>query len=154
MIEKSLMFNRLHLNSRDEFFSSISDLLEEKKIVQAGFAEALKAREQDYPTGLPVPGGVAIPHTDGALVNADRLVFVTLDSPIQFNEMGGDEDDVIDVKLLILLAIGNGKKHLDVLQKLIIAIQNPDFVTGLIHSETRDQMFEIVEKELSSVVMV
>jgi PTS system galactitol-specific IIA component len=152
MIEKDLMFNRLNVNNRDEFFDYISDLLEEKSIVKAGFNLALKAREESYPTGLPVLGGVAIPHTDGTLVNENRLVFVTLEHPIQFNEMGGDEEDVIEVNAIILLAVGDGKKHLEVLQKLITAIQNPNFVSSIINATSQDQMFEVVSDELASVV--
>lgn len=152
MIEKELIYHRLKINNRDAFFEYISRLLEKKGIVQDGFCEALRQREQEYPTGLPVSGGVAIPHTDGTLVNEDRLVFVTLDEPIVFNEMGGDDEDIIDVSFIILLAIGNGKKHLEVLQKLIIGIQNPDFVNGMINAESQEQMFEVVQKELMSVV--
>ncbi|GAB2021240.1 PTS sugar transporter subunit IIA [Pseudolactococcus yaeyamensis] len=152
MIDKNLMFCQLKVENQDAFFVEISHLLEETGIVKAGFSDALKLREANFPTGLPVTGGVAIPHTDGALVIEDRLVFVTLHEPIAFNEMGGDEDDKIAVKLIILLAIGNGKKHLDVLQKVITGIQNPNFVNGMLHAESQDQMYEIVENELMCIV--
>ena len=152
MIDKNLMFCQLKVANQDVFFDEISHHLEVAGIVEAGFSDALKLREANFPTGLPVIGGVAIPHTDGALVIEDRLVFVTLNAPMLFNEMGGDEDDKIDVRFIILLAIGNGKKHLDMLQKVITGIQNPNFVDGMLNAESQEQMYEVVQNDLMCIV--
>ena len=152
MIDKNLMLCQMKVLNQDTFFDDISLLLEEEGIVKPGFSDALKLREANFPTGLPVTGGVAIPHTDGTLVIEDRLVFVTLNEPVSFNEMGGDEDDKIAVKFIILLAIGNGKKHLDVLQKVINGIQNPNFISGMLRAESQEQMYEIVQNELMCIV--
>ncbi len=37
--------------------------------------------------------------------------------------MGGEDDDTIDVSVIVMLAVKDGPKHLEVLQKLIESIQ-------------------------------
>ncbi|MBS7576081.1 MULTISPECIES: PTS sugar transporter subunit IIA [unclassified Enterococcus] len=151
MITKDLVFHKIKFNNQDELFDYFSDDLEKKGIVKSGFATALKAREAEFPTGLPVPNGVAIPHTDGSLVLKDRIIFATLENAIQFNEMGGDAADKIDVQVVIMLAIAGGQKHLDTLQKLILAIQNQTFISDMLASTNQEAMLAIVEKELMSL---
>ena len=120
----------------------------EKGVVNEGFSQALKDREDEFPTGLPVKHGVAIPHTDGSLVNSDQLIFATLKKPIVFNEMGGEDDDTLDVSVIVMLAIKNGPKHLDVLQKLIESIQKEGFVDGLVAANRTEEMLDIVNNYL------
>jgi PTS system galactitol-specific IIA component len=148
MITKDFMYCKYDVADRDELFDKLATELMKEGIVNAGFSQALKDREKDFPTGLPVTHGVAIPHTDGTLVNLDQLIFVTLANPIPFNEMGGDEEDVVDVNLVILLAVKDGKNHLATLQSLIEAIQKEGFVNDLINASEESQMEEIIKEYL------
>lgn len=120
----------------------------EDKIVKDGFIEALLKREKEYPTGLPVNPGVAIPHTDGTLVNEDRLVFATLKNPVTFAEMGGSDENIIDIHIVILMAIKDGKKHLETLRQLIDSIKKEEFIKGLFNSKNSDEMETIIKKFL------
>nr|WP_321292356.1 PTS sugar transporter subunit IIA [uncultured Trichococcus sp.] len=145
MITKDFMYCNYTIENKEELFDNLANDLMEKGIVKEGFSQALKDREMDFPTGLPVKHGVAIPHTDGSLVNSDQLVFVTLDNPITFNEMGGDEEDILEIKIVIMLAVKDGKKHLNVLQTLIEAIQKDSFIDGLANATNVDAMEEIID---------
>lgn len=145
MITKDFMYCKYNVADRDELFEKLSTDLVKEGVVNVGFSQALKDREKDFPTGLPVKHGVAIPHTDGSLVNSDQLVFVTLDNPIIFNEMGGDEEDILEIKVVIMLAVKDGKKHLNVLQTLIEAIQKDSFIDGLANATNVDAMEEIID---------
>lgn len=149
MITQDFVYCNYAAATQKDLFEQLAEDLAAKEIVQAGFANALLEREANFPTGLPVNHGVAIPHTDGTLVNADQLVFVTLDNPIRFNEMGGDEEDFIEVKVIILLAVKDGKKHLSILQTLIEAIQNAAFIDGLVAAEDEAQMIEIIQEHIN-----
>lgn len=148
MISKDFMYCQYTVDNKEQLFEQLSDALQEKDIVNAGFAQALKDREMDFPTGLPVKHGVAIPHTDGRLVKADQLIFVTLTEPVVFNEMGGEDEDTIDVSVIVMLAIKDGPKHLDVLQKLIESIQKEGFIDSLVGAKESDEMLAIVNNYL------
>lgn len=153
MITKDFFYCKYQATDKKDVFDGLSHDLMMKGIVREGFSQALMDREMLYPTGLPVPYGVAIPHTDGQLVNTDQLLFVTLDKPIEFNEMGGDEEDVLPVNVVIMLAVKDGKKHLTVLQNLIEAIQKEGFIEGLINSEDTDTMLKIVNENIGGVIV-
>lgn len=148
MIDEKYMLYNIAAADYKEVFEILGGKLIRNEVVKDGFVEALKKREKEFPTGLPVGIGVAIPHTDGSLVIEDKIVFAVLKNPVVFNEMGGDEQDVVSSKLVILLAIGNGQKHLTVLTKLINTIQNETFLSALIHSESQEEMFRVVQNNL------
>ena len=148
MISLDFMYCQYTVDNKEQLFDQLSDTLQEKGIVNEGFAQALKDREKDFPTGLPVKHGVAIPHTDGSLVNSDQLIFATLTNPVVFNEMGGEDDDTIDVSVIVMLAVKDGPKHLEVLQKLIESIQKEGFVDSLVNAKESAEMLEIVNQYL------
>ncbi|MFL2101962.1 PTS sugar transporter subunit IIA [Marinilactibacillus psychrotolerans] len=148
LIDKDYIFNKEVFKNKEEVFEKLGKRLEEDNIVQSGFVKALKEREADYPTGLPVEIGVAIPHTDGTLVNKDKLIFVTLEEPVSFNEMGGEDEDTVEVSIVIMLAVGNGKKHLETLTKLINTIQNKDFVEQLYSTNNKEEMHSIIVENI------
>lgn len=148
MISKDFMYCQYTVENKEELFDQLSEALKQKGIVNDGFSQALKDREMDFPTGLPVKHGVAIPHTDGSLVHSDQLIFATLTNPVVFNEMGGDEEDTVEVSVIVMLAVKDGPKHLDVLQKLIESIQKEGFVDSLVSAKETDEMLEIVNNYL------
>ncbi|WP_379946805.1 PTS sugar transporter subunit IIA [Enterococcus devriesei] len=148
MITEDFFYCQYTVNDKEELFDQLTADLMEKGVVNEGFSQALKDREDEFPTGLPVKHGVAIPHTDGSLVNSDQLIFATLKKPIVFNEMGGEDDDTLDVSVIVMLAIKNGPKHLDVLQKLIESIQKEGFVDGLVAANRTEEMLDIVNNYL------
>ena len=66
-----------------ELFGAIGADLEAAGMVRPTFAAALARRESNYPTGLPVSGGVAIPHTDAEHVITDTIAVATLVSHLE-----------------------------------------------------------------------
>ncbi|MDU5333984.1 PTS sugar transporter subunit IIA [Enterococcus sp.] len=148
MISQDFMYCQYTVDDQEALFDQLSDALMQKGIVNEGFAQALKDREQEFPTGLPVKHGVAIPHTDGSLVQSDQLIFATLTNPVVFNEMGGEDEDTIDVSVIVMLAVKDGPKHLEVLQKLIESIQKEGFVESLVNAKESSEMLEIVNQYL------
>lgn len=147
-MKEPLLYHQLSVATQRELFGKLSTELEVEGIVQQHFLEALIERESEFPTGLPLKIGVAIPHTDGTYVNEDRLVFATLEQPIPFNEMGEDEEDVIEVSVVIMLAIKEGKKHLSILQKLIESLQKEGFVEQLAQAEDVNKMETVISAYL------
>ncbi|OEG16087.1 hypothetical protein BCR23_06525 [Enterococcus quebecensis] len=142
------MYHQLAVSTQEELFERLSKELNGKNIVEESFLAALIEREAEFPTGLPLKIGVAIPHTDGTYVKEDCIVFATLKQPIVFNEMGGEKEDVISVSVVIMLAIKEGKKHLDMLQKLIESIQKAGFIEGLSKAKNTKEMENLVSTYL------
>ena len=145
MIEREFIIHNLVASDRNEVLKKLGNLLISKKIVKDGFVEALIQREIEFPTGLPVKFGVAIPHTDGVHIRENHLLFAKLEKSVPFNEMGGNEDDFVDVSIVIMMAIADGGQHLEILQMLIGAIQTEGFVKHL-HEATSIQQMEKVIK--------
>jgi len=122
--------------------SSAIDALQ--KIATHGYAEglvhetwldAVVAREKEFPTGLPTPIPVAIPHTDSAHVKGDGIGFFRLSTPVSFGEMGS-VDEVIPVAIVIPLLITNPEEQVDLLMAVIGAVQDEPFVSQLMSARS------------------
>jgi len=147
-INKEYIFHKVSFENRDDVLKKLGGKLEEDNVVEPGFVQALIERENNYSTGLPVNIPVAIPHTDGTLVKDDQLVFASLQDPIVFNEMGGDEEDTVEAYIIIMFAVGNGEKHLATLTTLINTIQDNEFVKQLNEAKDEDEMFTIIKENI------
>ena len=118
-------------------------------LVQAGavteeYADAVIAREREFPTGLPTqPIGVALPHADRG-VQRPAIALMTLQEPVLFYEMGTGERQ-IPVTLVIMLALPSGDAHVQAIGALAEIIQQPGFVKEVINAQTPDQLYEIFQ---------
>lgn len=90
------------------------------------FTQAVLAREAAYPTGLPLPTPAAIPHTDPVHVHRPALAVALLDPPVTFGEMGS-ADRTVDCSLAVMLLVGSPEEQVDVLGRVIGALQRPDW---------------------------
>lgn len=126
-------------------FSELSSQLQKQGHVTSNFEQALLDREEAFPTGLPTIPAVAIPHTNGDSVLADCLVFIKNRRPLIFGEMGGAANSFIEVRIIILLVINQGQKHLHVLQQVIEQIQVGELQRGLLEANTTEEMKTVVE---------
>lgn len=100
--------------------------------VKDSYVKAVIDREAIFPTGLQFEDyGVAIPHTDSEHVNHTQLALMTLTEPVSFTQMATN-DQPVSVRLIIMLAIKDSHEQVDMLQKLITLLQNPDVVHDLL----------------------
>lgn len=118
---------------REELLAIMAARLENLGYVHNTFLQGLLARENRFPTGLPISGGVAIPHTDPEHVRSSAISIATLAAPVMFGEMAGDGGEV-PVRLVILLALRGSGDHLGVLQTMMKRLQDTDFVRRLLAS--------------------
>ncbi|MDO5646023.1 MAG: PTS sugar transporter subunit IIA [Dermabacter sp.] len=122
--------------SKEELFDHVGTQLIADGIVRDTYITALNERESEYPTGLPIPGGVAIPHTSAEHVIDNALVLVRPEPPLTFNEMGGGENDTISASLVIFLVLSSADDHLATLQRLIGALQDSDVRAQLLSAHS------------------
>ena len=85
----------------------------------ASRVEALLAREQLYPTGLPLEPPVAIPHADETHTLKDALVVVRLAEPLAFGAMGDSDAGALQVRLAVFIVAGNGMAQVEALERLL-----------------------------------
>lgn len=147
MIKESYIMLDKSFKGQDDFFKSISNKLIEDKIVIEGYYEALVKREKDFPTGLPVNQGVAIPHLSNDYSLKNQIVYVRLAESISFTEMGTD-DSRVDVKHVFFLILKEGQDHIEFLSSIINLIQEPKVLETLSSLNDADSVKEYLEKHI------
>lgn len=98
--------------------------------VDAAYAAALIERERAYPTGLPTPTPVALPHADPDHVVRAGLGVATFARPIAFGEMGGS-GQVVEARAAIVLVLEGHHDRIELLTSLIDVVQRPDWFERL-----------------------
>ena len=148
-LNTNFIYRNTSFTDQNAFFDGIASDLYAAGYVTADYAQALKDREAEFPTGLPVPGGVAIPHTDATHVLKDTIAVATLVEPIAFGEMGGDDGDMVSVSLIVLLVLTSAAGHLAFLSETIKAIQDTAFVAALTSSSSDEDIQDLVTLKLN-----
>lgn len=148
-LNTNFIYRNTSFTDQNAFFNGVASDLYAAGYVTADYAQALKDREAEFPTGLPVPGGVAIPHTDATHVLRDTIAVATLAEPISFGEMGGDDGDMVSVSLIVLLVLTSAAGHLAFLSETIKAIQDPSFVAALMSSSSDEDIRDLVTLKLN-----
>jgi len=143
-LDQELALIELKADSKEEVLTLLGNQLQGKGFVKEGFVESVLKREASYPTGLPTqPYGVAIPHTDGNMVNESKIAFASLKNPVKFMAMG-QGDVAVEVKLVFMLALKNPEDQLETLQKLVGLFQNPETVSQLAGVKDAEELNELV----------
>ncbi|RJK97746.1 PTS sugar transporter subunit IIA [Vallicoccus soli] len=96
-----------------------------------GFEAALLAREVAFPTGLPTPVPVALPHADPEHVRRPGLGAALLDPPVAFGEMGTTGERTVAVRLALVLLVDDPAQQVPLLARLVGVLQRPDWADGL-----------------------
>lgn len=121
----------------------------EQGFVEQSWLAAVVEREREFPTGLPTPIPVAIPHTDSAHVKVDGIGFFRLAHPVSFGEMGSIASN-IDVSIIIPLLITDPKNQVDLLMSVINAVQDLDFMNKLMETEDPSEIEALFNARLKS----
>ncbi|CEG23730.1 putative licABCH operon regulator [Planococcus massiliensis] len=143
-IEKELVAIELEIDSKESVIAFLGNRLLEKAYVKEGFVESVLKREETFPTGLPtIPFGIAIPHTDGDMVNESKIAFATLKNPVKFLAMG-QSGELIDIKVVFMLALKEPAAQLATLQKLVGLFQNPETVSKLAAITSAEELNDLI----------
>jgi len=149
-LEKLLVKSAIILNypakDAEDVVSALGDRLLEAGYVKDSFVQAALTREQTMPTGLPLGGktNAAIPHTDIEHVLKPGVAMATLTSPVIFHNMANPED-VVEVKLVFLLALDQPKAQIEMLQEIAGVLQSPDLIETLMKAKTPDDVIRAME---------
>lgn len=144
-LQKNLIFTDVQAESTDDVFDQMGGALTEAGFGKAGYVQGLKDREKEYPTGLDIDGlGVAIPHTPVDLVNKSATCIGILRNPVEFVEMGTD-DDKVQVKIVFMLCVSDPNAHLEQLQRIIAIIQDKAVMQKLTEVKDPQAIINIIK---------
>ena len=59
--------------------------------------------------------------------------------------MGGDEEDTVEARLVIMLCVDNPSAHIDKLQKIIEMIQDKEFLGKLTEAKTEKAILDVLK---------
>lgn len=143
--EKIALFKQ-KASSKEEALKILADEFMKKGVGKETFYDAILAREKTFATGLSCNNMcVAIPHTDPEHVNKVQLGFMTLETPVDFIEMG-TEDKHIGVTLIIMMALKEAHQQLDMLMKLMDVFQNDEIMERLSKTNNFDELYTIIKE--------
>lgn len=146
-LENTLIVPGLQAKSYEDIMRKLGGALIEQGYAKESYVDALIAREREFPTGLDIDGvGVAIPHTDVSHVCKGGIAIGILEEPVNFVEMGS-EDDRVEVQLVFMLAVIEPKAHMDRLQRILAIIQDKAVLEKLIHTKETEQIIEVIKEK-------
>lgn len=135
----------LDVQNTDEFFEVMSKKAMNLGYVTEQFLSAIKKREHNYPTALPVePYPVAIPHSDPINIEKQFIAPIRLKNPISWCEMANNEH-VLQVQIVFLLGFKREEGHVEILQVLLQNFQNEDTMSKLLKAATKEEFLQIVK---------
>ncbi|MGC3955334.1 MAG: PTS sugar transporter subunit IIA [Propionicimonas sp.] len=142
------MFPKLDVADRDELLQVLGTAVTNLGLARPDYAAALLEREREFATGLPINGGVAIPHTAAEYVLGNTVAAATLAHPVTFQEMASEDDAEIEVSTVLMLVFADASQHVPLLSKIIAAIQDPQFVQALSEAADPSAMKRIITDAL------
>ena len=139
----------LEASNAKQVIESLNQVLVKSQHTTAKFAEDVWEREQRFPTGLPTqPVAVAIPHADPDHVLSSAVSLGVLAKPVKFAQMGTDDNTQLKISIVILLAIKEVEKQVEVIQQLMLLIQSPDLLKNLLKASNRHEALCLIQREL------
>lgn len=150
-LNPSLIFTDLKAQDSADVLKQVGGKVIKEGYAKESYVDALLNREAEFPTGLDIDGfGVAIPHTDVNHVNRSGVAIAVLDKPVEFIQMGTD-DEITDVRLVFMLSVVEPKKHMDKLQRILEIIQDKDVLEELTGAGNEKEIIEIIRTKESSL---
>lgn len=146
LLEKDLIFINKSFENRNKIFEYLNSVLLEKKYVKDSFLDGIIKREENYPTGLQTPVcGIAIPHTDSEHINEEKLVILTLDEPVEFENMDGSSN--VEVKIVIMMLIKGGDNQIYMLQRLFSMFLENNKIEIIKNATNKEDVIGIMNEE-------
>ena len=144
-LNESLIMNHLDAKDSSDVFEKIGGTLIREGYAKDDYVDALIEREKDFPTGLDIGGiGIAIPHTSVDHVLKHGIAIANLKHPVQFIQMGMD-DEPVDAQLVFMMAVTAPGKHVDQLQRLVDIIQDRDVLSRLLEADNQNEIISIIK---------
>lgn len=128
----------------DDFFDFIFPILKKNGYVKESFLNAIKEREKEYPTALPIHFcAVAIPHTNIEHIIKPFISVTRIKQTAKWHEMANNKNE-IDVHFIFLLGFVKGNDHINLLQTLMECFSNGHLLEKLEKAKTKSEFLQLL----------
>ena len=142
-VNEQLVKMKVAVSTKYEALDILSNCLLSHHKVSSSFAQAIKRREDEFPTGLMLENiGVAIPHTDVEHVVEQSMAIGILEEPVDFTIMG-TENDLVKVKVIFMLALKEPHTQLEFLQTLVQIFQDDSKILKLLECQSPSEIITV-----------
>lgn len=143
-VEKNLVFYNQRFEDQNQLFDFMADELEKQNYVTEQFREAIKIREQNFPTGLQLQHlNVAIVHTDVEYSKTEKLVIIKLEKPITFRNI--ETLEPLEVGFIIGLILQDSQNHLEVLRNISQFLQNEEVIQEIQETSSHTELTALMQ---------
>jgi PTS system galactitol-specific IIA component len=147
VLDPNLILGAIEAKDDTDVIRTMAAVLLKSGYVMDTYADAVLAREREFPTGLPTEGaGVAIPHCDPGHVITPTVAFATLVRPVTFGLMAGEEGETVEIDIVMMLAIKDPEQQIEVLRRVCTVVQDPDLLIGLKSATSKEQVLELLQQ--------
>ena len=145
-IDKDLIFINMNFKNKRELFKFISEELKKRDYVFDTYEKAINERDNMFPTGFKLKNlNIAMPHADPVNSKEDKLVVITLQNPVEFEN--AEDKGNIGVNIVFCLVFHSRDKHIDYLMQLSNLIQDSTKLQKIKKSKTKDEIYNILRKD-------
>jgi phosphotransferase system HPr (HPr) family protein len=130
VVSPALVLRLTDVDSHEGVIRALAAQMHAAGVVRDSYAEAVLARERIYPTGLPTPEPVALPHTDVAHCVQPAVGLALLAQPVTFRMMG-DPNQMVNTRTVLALSVVDPKAQVQVLTRLIDFCQKTENILSL-----------------------
>ena len=122
-----------------EVFARLEGELAPRGYIASGWLDAVRAREEAYPTGLAMPAAnIAVPHTDPGFVAKPYIAVVKPAATVTFSAMAG--------QVIINLGIAEPGGQVEALQALMNIFMDADAAADVLGQTTRQGMVDAIRR--------
>lgn len=147
LINENLINLDLQVDSIEELFQEVSNLLEEQDFVTETYYDALIKREEEFPTGLSTKSlNIGLPHADPDFVKAPFIFIARNSKPLKHLQMG--DNDEIESKDFLFLGIKNPSEQVGLLAKLMNLFSQDNFINDYIEVSSEAEMESLMNNNL------
>ena len=142
--KKELVFHKLSVADKGEFFTTLSQKAFELGRVTDQFEVNVKKREENFPTGIQLEDfAIAIPHTDAEYVKEEFIAVAVFEEPVKFSSME-DANAVLDVRAAFMLGLNQPHSQLEVLTELMGIFQDKEVMNKIVNSSSKEELENII----------
>lgn len=134
----------LEVENKEDVLKLLFEIMQKSGKVKESFLKSILEREKKFPTGLKIGDfGIAIPHTEPEHINEAGIAVAILKKSVVFQRMD-DPDDLVDVKVVFMMALKDGHNHLSMISNIVKMLQTPKVLNKLKNAPSEQDVLSIV----------
>ena len=144
-IDKDLIFINMNFENKSELFKFVAEELKKRDYVEDTYEAAINERESWFPTGFQLKNmNIAMPHADPVNSRADKLIILTLEKPVEFQN--AEDKGSLNVSIVFGLVFHNRDKHIDYLMRLSNLIQDSEKLEKIKKAGTKEEIYDLLNE--------